>query len=558
MRKLLASLLSVLLLISCISVCGAETSSISAELDVQDFSVIVQGNGLTPLAVVSVIAVEEGEQPLQAAETLTAVYVGQAAVNADGVLRTAIGLSPSCASGSYEVCVVDAASGMIYRSNVFRYTQPEAMETALARVNSASVAELAGVLTQYWEELLLDMTEYDLLGSRQQDVAELLAAQRPASGFAAAYDLHRAFGRSIVAVALAGAEQPEELLYKYARYFDIDLNVLDGCTAAERAYAMAVMTQENYASAEEVEEKYPEAVFAGKAAQAATAGQLQQCFLTDYRTELSLDLSEYNRLTNPAQVFSALLTEDFSGYADAREKFYAAVRTQADREGSGTNGGGSPSSGSGGRGSSGNSGGGAPMLSTNNGIDTTPLEPPVYQDLADVAWAMDAIEYLTEKGIVSGDGDGNFRPNDTVTRAEFIKMVALAFEIGDSSISTDFADVADTDWYAGYVAAGYDAGIINGISETWFGANENITREDLAVMCVRAVEYDGMELAAGAAAVPTDEDTISDYAREAVLMLYSAGIVNGNPDGSFLPQANATRAEAAKIIAGLMQTREGN
>ena len=77
-------------------------------------------------------------------------------------------------------------------------------------------------------------------------------------------------------------------------------------------------------------------------------------------------------------------------------------------------------------------------------------------------------------------------------------------------------------------------------------------------MCARAVAYDGTELPVGETLLPADEETVSDYAKDAVLLLYSAGIINGNPDGAFLPQANATRAEAAKIVAGLLQAKEGN
>ena len=137
-----------------------------------------------------------------------------------------------------------------------------------------------------------------------------------------------------------------------------------------------------------------------------------------------------------------------------------------------------------------------------------------------------------------------------------MKLVLEAFEIQGTPAAMTFEDVKPEDWYSDYVGIAVQAGLVNGISETWFGADDHITREDLTVMCSRALEYLGLSLTREAALTPVDTQEISDYARDAVLLFYRAGIVNGDTDGRFHPKSSATRAEAAKIIAELLQWKE--
>ena len=88
-----------------------------------------------------------------------------------------------------------------------------------------------------------------------------------------------------------------------------------------------------------------------------------------------------------------------------------------------------------------------------------------------------------------------------------------------------------------------------------FGVSDNITRQDLAVMCKRALEAEGVRLDSDSEAEFSDMDIVADYAKSAVNAFYHAGIVNGNESGAFCPQDTATRAEAAKIVFGLLQLK---
>ena len=107
-----------------------------------------------------------------------------------------------------------------------------------------------------------------------------------------------------------------------------------------------------------------------------------------------------------------------------------------------------------------------------------------------------------------------------------------------------FSDVKKNDWYFPYVSALGKAGIINGISDDYFGASENITREDICVIIARY-----MNLAEnGAEGSFTDFNDISDYAVSAVKAMSEKGYINGYEDGTFRPKNPATRAETAKIL----------
>lgn len=214
-------------------------------------------------------------------------------------------------------------------------------------------------------------------------------------------------------------------------------------------------------------------------------------------------------------------------------------------------------------GSSGSGGGGGGRKPTggmttvvpegNKGVETeTETETAVsFKDLAEAKWAEDAILFLCERGVINGNPDGTFKPNDNITRAEFVKLVATAMGLSVSSGSTAFGDVSADSWYAPYVAAVFNQGIVNGDEYGNFNPEANITRQDMVTMLYRAV---GAESGNVSGISFTDSGRISDYAKTAVGYFADKAIVNGFEDGSFGPLQNATRAEAAMIFYKLIKT----
>ena len=177
-----------------------------------------------------------------------------------------------------------------------------------------------------------------------------------------------------------------------------------------------------------------------------------------------------------------------------------------------------------------------------------------FRDLDGVEWAKEAIHGMAQRGIVSGKTVELFAPNDNVTRAEFAKMVYGAFDLGNAKKGEKeigFKDVKSGDWYYDFVMTCAKAGIINGYSDEYFAANDLVTRQDMAVMIARAAEYVGKDIAEVNAAVDfADKADIAEYAADAVAKLQKGGVINGVTATEFAPKANATRAQAAKMLYG--------
>lgn len=177
----------------------------------------------------------------------------------------------------------------------------------------------------------------------------------------------------------------------------------------------------------------------------------------------------------------------------------------------------------------------------------------LFHDLQNYDWAVNSISELYEKHVINGTGDGAFQPERTVTRAEFLKMVVSACNLATGEQhELSFTDCPIEAWYYPYVNTAYQLGIVQGMSEEMFGADREIAREDMAVICYKIMQQKGVSFSTVEQNF-TDEDTIAGYATEAVRATASGGIVTGYPDGCFGPHKTATRAEAAVITARLMR-----
>ncbi len=182
-------------------------------------------------------------------------------------------------------------------------------------------------------------------------------------------------------------------------------------------------------------------------------------------------------------------------------------------------------------------------------VPGTPVEGP-FEDVPADHWAVEFIKEMKDMGIVSGKSATIFDPNGGITRAEFVKMIVIAFGLEIGSTESDFVDCGADDWYTPYVVAAANAGYVNGISSTEFGANNAITRQDICTILGRI-----LGLTAGDAEIAfTDADDIADYALDYVKALAAAGVINGYSDGSFAPTKTATRAEVCKILSTLFAT----
>jgi hypothetical protein len=279
------------------------------------------------------------------------------------------------------------------------------------------------------------------------------------------------------------------------------------------------------------------------------------------------------QLSSPAQTASLIPEFTLSGYAEAyvggalqqsgvtkndftspviyeiraengeTKEYTVTVTPYSPRTPAGGGGGGRPSS---------VGGGGIPVAVNQNPPAYNEAEnvsvEEIFTDLDNAEWAKPYIAECYRLGIVSGGGNGAFEPLRDVTRSEFVKMLVSAFNIPRSNGIVDFEDVLPSDWCYPYIRDAVAAGVVNGYGNGFFGSNDYITRQDISVMVYRLAK-DRLEYKEPA--VFSDGGGIASYARESVKKLAEAGIIRGN-DGVFRPADNATRAEAAKIIASVL------
>ncbi|MFC0852741.1 leucine-rich repeat protein [Halalkalibacter oceani] len=178
-----------------------------------------------------------------------------------------------------------------------------------------------------------------------------------------------------------------------------------------------------------------------------------------------------------------------------------------------------------------------------------------FSDL-DGHWAEEEIYHLVARGAIQGYPDGTFQPNQTMTRAEFVTMAVQALNqegkgVTDSTERTHSTVFTDSEhhWARESISAGVVHGIVSGYDETTFGVNDPITREQMALIVLRAMR---LKAEASEPMTFTDQQEISAWAVEAVAVLQAEGVMTGYPDGSFRPQQEVTRAEAAIVVSKVL------
>ena len=189
----------------------------------------------------------------------------------------------------------------------------------------------------------------------------------------------------------------------------------------------------------------------------------------------------------------------------------------------------------------------------NVGTVTTPNTDsnykPDFQDLDSVEWARTAINGLAMRGMISGRDQYTFDPNANITRAEYCQILMGAINALGANGESTFADVPSTAWYYNAVSVASQLGIVSGYGDGNFGPNDLITRQDMALMTYKTAQIMNKSLEPVNAEITfEDSHEISDYAFEAVMTLQKAGIINGMTDTTFEPHSNATRAQSAKVI----------
>lgn len=180
-------------------------------------------------------------------------------------------------------------------------------------------------------------------------------------------------------------------------------------------------------------------------------------------------------------------------------------------------------------------------------------QPPstqVFRDVAPDAWYADYVQTVYEKNLFTGKGDGLFAPDANMTYAEFLVVL--------SQFSGETIPASDGAWYQGYVDWAQSKELIPAEIQAGFAPNASITRQDMAALFgafLNTYSHKEEMVNTGAASF-ADQDSIASYAREGVEQCYALGIMGGNPDGTFAPQATATRAQVAVTIVQMARVMD--
>jgi uncharacterized repeat protein (TIGR02059 family) len=175
-------------------------------------------------------------------------------------------------------------------------------------------------------------------------------------------------------------------------------------------------------------------------------------------------------------------------------------------------------------------------------VFSIPIPSPTALSDVEGHWAAPYIKEMYASGVIGGYPDGSFRPDNHISRAEFVTMLVKSYQ-WETAGSKTFADTANH-WARDFIAVAYARQIAKGYNDTRFGPDDYITREQMAVMLAQAAELRNVT----GTRTFSDQERISPWAREAVAAASSKGIINGYPDKSFKPKDKATRGEAITVL----------
>ncbi len=174
-----------------------------------------------------------------------------------------------------------------------------------------------------------------------------------------------------------------------------------------------------------------------------------------------------------------------------------------------------------------------------------------FTDVKEDNWFHDVVKQAYEKGLMNGVSETLFDPNGDVTRAMFVTVLHRMEGLPKPQKAEEFADVADGTWYTDAVSWASENGIVLGVSETEFAPNASITREQMAAIIYRYALYKGADTSVGENTNILSYDDafdISEYAIAAMQYCCGAGIINGMTQSTLEPKGTSTRAQACAVF----------
>ena len=510
----------ILMLMGIKVVVSAETFSSNITVDFDEWVVTYSGfSGDDPIKLVNATVVSgEGVPNDSNIIGIDSVYTDE-----NGSYSGRVYLSENTAPGVYKA-FVDSENGSASK----RFIVIDETETAfyLTALNSKTTnTEFKTYLENNSEKFGFFLEDYT---SGFPFAADVLFAQKPDNGYTSGKAVNQAFNKAIIIYDVKNSSNISSALESNAEILGINYTEYKGLSSESKALLNELLKNADYTKADFATIYEQNLIYAE--IKSADRWTVQRDRILGYAQRMGYVFpSEYNSILNKDSVFQTVYREkneitDFNSIKTKLDSVIGRVYTAENNPPTvdGTGGGGG--------------GGGATKPSTPVAPDNT------FSDIKN-HWAENYITRLVENGAVNGYSDRTFKPDNTITRAEFTKIIVSIFELSGESKS-QYSDVSKDDWYNVYIEKASASGIIQG-SDGMFFPNKNITRQDAALIIHRVLTLKNITMKAGKEF--SDNDEISEYAKVAVSQMSEIGVINGY-DGEFMPKNNITRAEAVAMI----------
>lgn len=186
--------------------------------------------------------------------------------------------------------------------------------------------------------------------------------------------------------------------------------------------------------------------------------------------------------------------------------------------------------------------------------ETTETTKLNFTDVKESDWFFKGVEYVVDKGIMSGVSENEFAPSGKLTRAMLVQMLYNMESRPTCDAENAFIDVPVGQWYTDAVIWANDAKIVSGMGEGLFAPNMEITREQMVAMLYNYAKYKGYDVTASAdLSTFADNASVSAWAQPAMQWAVAEGYISGMGDNQLAPQGTATRAEIASVIMRFME-----
>ena len=504
------------------------------------------------------------------------VYCGT--LDAEGSFAQRFLLSDYMPLGSYDILIYADGIGEPWGKSGFYYAGKQKREEIIRTIKTGSKSDLDTLLNseddrEAMKSLGIVIDRYYDLQERKSFVSELVCAA-PAGEKKDPEQCIGLLNRCILLQLLNESDDQTDFLLNNLSTLEISERVADTLTfLAENGDPDALedfLHGKVYGDFPSFYKKLDEsALLAGLNTVKEGDYPLVLQYLKDYKDVLDYDISEQmtkQKITEYQRILilKSLIGNRFQTKKDVVNAITGEMKryTRTVSGGSGSGGSGSGGSGSGGSsggsGSGGSSASGTPKSSgvtvPSDGIPQPSLRT-TFTDVDESFWANSYILALTAKNVINGYEDHTFRPNQSITRAEFVKILVAALFPDFEASGTPFDDVGESHWAYRYISFAYQNGLINGVDETHFSPDKSITNEEMAAVCSRTVKFLKIGIPNQAFEPFRDFNGISDYAKMPVTELRALGIIEGNEDHCFLPKHESTRAQTAKVIYRILDLR---